>query len=77
MSESNRCGLTELLTEQCAHCKGDKGDAIPGVVGVERSAIANFDGRCALNPRHRISPGETIGYTGTGWICEACTEVTR
>lgn len=74
---SARCDLTELLVDQCAHCLGHKDDV--GAIDtrtavVERTMLARYDGRCALDTRHPIEVGDRIGQTEHGWACSGCTE---
>lgn len=72
----DRCHLTDLIKDQCAHCQGHKDDVKPvGVpVSILRTARAAWDGRCALDARHPINPGDRIGSTDQGWICVGCLE---
>jgi hypothetical protein len=72
---SARCERTDLLVEQCAHCRGRVDvEAIDWSGVVVRQVIgARFDGRCALDGRHTIHEGDRIGRVDEGWCCTTCT----
>jgi len=69
-----RCPVTELLVEQCAHCRPapapDPFDepARPGGGWFE----ARYEGRCS-HCGFPIEPGEAIRSDGEGgWLCSDC-----
>lgn len=70
---SDRCPLTDLLRDQCAHCQGHEETASAADVQVHRTVRAVHHSRCALNGVHVIEPGDRIGHTEHGWICPGCT----
>lgn len=76
---TDRCDLTDLLVDQCAHCLGHS-EHDTADVRIQRTVTAIHESRCAINGRHRIEVGDRIGYavdaTGDrlGWACTDCTE---
>lgn len=77
MTATARCDLTDLLVNQCAHCLGhDKPEKVDpkSLMGPSfRVITAQYEGRCVLDARHAIEPGDSIANTDHGWICGACT----
>jgi hypothetical protein len=75
---SARCGRTDLLVEQCAHCR-PRADSPPPIDGVRLGGafIARYPGRCALCPR-RIDVGDWIAPAldedddADGYVCAHC-----
>jgi hypothetical protein len=60
-ARDDRCALTELFVDQCAHCRGERDiDPLEGLL-IERFRIAQYDGHCALVEGHAIEAGTTIG----------------
>lgn len=77
-----RCQLSDLPTNQCAHCKEvDLANPTDGL-RIDRHFTAAYDSRCALSSAHRIYSGDTIGLAVqaddvteiVGWACTRCTE---
>ncbi len=68
---TSRCDLTDLLVDQCAHCLAHLEQPTADVTITGR-VTAQYHGRCALDARHPIEPGDLIGATDHGWICEHC-----
>lgn len=66
----DRCTLTDLYTDQCAHCRGIEDPAHPTVARWWMEA--RFHGACAGCERH-IEPGDRICFTNVAW-CEGCGE---
>lgn len=73
----SRCDLTDLLTDQCAHCRGHDLTAASDVPAVHHTIAAQYPGRCAADPDHSIDEGDLIGRTDDGWVCPACVRVSR
>jgi hypothetical protein len=71
---SDRCDLTDLLVDQCAHCRGDDQTIALTAVDVRHVMAARHPSRCALDSNHTIEAGDRIGYTDDGWICDRCIE---
>lgn len=79
-----RCDVTELLVSQCACKKHRNSPDVTalnfGELQVARGMDAMFNGRCAINGRHTIEPGDEIfliapiqgGGEPIGWACEKC-----
>ncbi len=69
MTGGVRCERTELLVEQCSHCRAH---AAPELVEVTARFFARFSGRCA-NCDGRIHEGDRIGRTIDGeYVCGGC-----
>lgn len=81
-----RCERTELLVDQCAHCRGHadpEADALAAesprryAVDVEtpRTTIAQYPGWCP-QCSERIHPGDVITLRGStdarAWCCTEC-----
>lgn len=62
---TDRCERTDLLVDQCAHCRGHDQKPVTdwAAIRVHHSMSANFYGRCALDPDHRIAEGDWISRT--------------
>lgn len=75
--DTERCELTELLVDQCAHCRGvDDLPALPPKWSGPLTWIpAQFPGRCS-GCGEPINPGDWIISDGheTGWRGECCDE---
>lgn len=73
----DRCELSDLATDQCAHCRGlDDPEAPPERV-VRSLIVAKFDGRCGFcsMPTHEGEPlylVEEIGGRQKVWTGECC-----
>lgn len=73
----SRCPVTELLTDQCAHCRpvpppdpaADFLNAEPR--NAETTIQARFPGRCADCGEY-IQEGDDITSSPDGWVCEGC-----
>lgn len=76
---TDRCDLTDLLVDQCAHCRKDDAPELDDIQ-IQRTFTATYAGRCALEVRHKIEVGDRIGHaaeaggTPVGWVCAWCTE---
>ncbi len=78
----DRCELSELPVNQCAHCK--KVDLTSPTEGlrIARYFTAVRDSRCEVVETHRIYAGDTIGLVVqaddvteiVGWACIRCVE---
>ena len=68
MSES-RCELTDLLTSECAHCRGElparpkRGRSIDMDLEpwIRFTTPARYEGRCYFDDDHRTHVGENVG----------------
>lgn len=76
---ADRCELTELLVDQCAHCL--KTPSIEDEIKAHREALiargwfaAEYPGRCGLCT-NGFGVGTAIQYHPNGWIAECCAEV--
>lgn len=71
---TDRCDLTELFTDQCAHCTGHT-DAPPTVDPAEVSHTfeARWRGACT-NCDRWFEEGDTVGRLadGGGYVCPRC-----
>jgi hypothetical protein len=66
-----RCELTDLLVDQCAHCRPAGAPAVdPDAPRIE----AQFATRCPADRSHEIEPGDMIVLTDVGWVCEGCAD---
>lgn len=77
-----RCERTELLVDQCAHCRGHADPAAEALAAerLDRHAEdpedairipARFAGRCPSCGEH-IHPGDTIVRRAEAWCCTEC-----
>lgn len=75
-----RCELSELPKDQCAHCKAGT-RVLPDEIQVPGDhrptagpwITAQLHGRCAGNRRHQVQPGDQIRSDGAGgWLCADC-----
>jgi predicted RNA-binding Zn-ribbon protein involved in translation (DUF1610 family) len=69
-----RCERTELLVEQCAHCRPPVDDQVPDEdIEVVWRGIARYDGQCP-GCGGRIREGDPIARTGDNrYVCEECS----
>lgn len=66
-----RCELTELLVDQCAHCRPTQPPATDDR-DLGPWTTAHYDGECP-DCGDPITPGDTIRSDGDGdWLCERC-----
>ena len=83
---AERCEKTDLLKDQCAHCRGlgNVADPYEGLLIERWLTDAKYSGRCAMNPAHRWSPGDRIAlavydhpegppFDNLGWVCDPCS----
>lgn len=72
-----RCDVTELLADQCAHCKGvSLPELDPQRRDMARPPVvitAGYPGRCAACGE-LFPPGVTIAGTPDGWVANCCHE---
>ncbi|WP_409186455.1 hypothetical protein F9C11_20390 [Amycolatopsis sp. VS8301801F10] len=67
--EVERCGLTELPTDQCSHCRPGGNRRPATIAGRSEIFTASYPGRCCVC-REQYRPGDTIerredsGYNG-------------
>ena len=72
-----RCELTDLPTDMCAHCRGlTEARPTDGLRAVRR-ITARFDGVCQVSAQHRVAAGDplylAVDAAGTGyWVCSDC-----
>ncbi|HEY9474349.1 MAG TPA: hypothetical protein VIS06_10920 [Mycobacteriales bacterium] len=64
-----RCDWTDLLVDQCAHCRPDPPQ--PAADVVEATAQAQFNSRCPVC-ENWIWPGDPIALVDGVWVCEEC-----
>jgi hypothetical protein len=64
---SARCELTDLLVEQCAHCRPVE----PKPEKVGPRIVAQYNGYCP-ECGDGIDQGDTIVRTDDGWVHENC-----
>lgn len=68
-----RCDLTDLIVDQCGHCRPTP-VAEPGDLVITNRFSARFPGACAACDG-RIREDDRIGRTGDGeYVCEKCCE---
>lgn len=74
---SERCDLTDLPVDGCAHCRGIS-DEPATVEDVRMQITSRFSGRCA-NCGKPYPEGALIGHSDDagGWVGSCCTEVER
>ena len=71
MSEE-RCVMTELLVDQCAHCRPPADPVTDFFADPGRTTIqARYPGRCP-DCGERIEEGDEITSSPDGWVCEGC-----
>lgn len=71
--EEERCGLTDLIKGQCAHCRPALTQESAVFPAAPPWVTAQYHGRCSANRRHLIEPGDQIRSDGQGgWICACC-----
>ena len=79
MMTETRCKLTELIADQCAHCRGDVGadDELLAhrkrLLQSVRWIVASYPGRCT-GCGDWYSPGAAIRRDGNSWRAECCAE---
>lgn len=86
LNDEGRCVVTELLPDQCG-CKEHRNS--PDILALDLASLqvaqtieAKYDGRCAMDARHLIEPGDEIhlvtptteGVEPVGWACERCAK---
>lgn len=70
MTTDTRCALTELLVDQCAHCRGFKD--LPRAPRFSPRFYASYPGTCVVCD-DAILPGDTIrAKDDDGYVCNAC-----
>lgn len=68
----DRCELTELPADSCAHCTGRTGDSPAESSPAATWTEAQYHGRCT-GCSQRILPGDQICADGEGgWLCAGC-----
>lgn len=82
MDSPERCGLTELVKDQCAHCRPPRPEFTEALFDTPREdddAIvatfpARFGGRCAECDGF-FESGDWISRTGSGdYLCSDCAD---
>lgn len=69
---AERCELTELLTDQCAHCRGIPGEPAPNPYGKRPQVAARYPGWCS-GCGEPFGQGDQIRADGIGgWLAECC-----
>lgn len=67
-----RCELTELLVDQCAHCRPAPVPEPSEATSYGPWILAVYGGECA-DCDDQIWPGDAIRSDGEGgWLCETC-----
>jgi hypothetical protein len=67
--EQRRCDVTDLVRDQCAHCRRLPDPKPTRDVGIWLKA--RFGGRC-VGCDYPIIPGEMIRASGDGYCCTEC-----
>lgn len=75
---AERCDITELLVDECAHCRKLPDLDVEETVASRRGTwfTALYAGRCS-NCKTASEPGDPIradGYGNGGWLAECCGE---
>ncbi|HEY9390309.1 MAG TPA: hypothetical protein VIR27_11160 [Mycobacteriales bacterium] len=73
---TERCPITELLVDQCAHCRPTPpADPVADFLAREpfqaTTIQARYPGRCP-DCGERINEGDDITSSPNGWVCEGC-----
>ncbi|GAA3550650.1 hypothetical protein GCM10022419_033640 [Nonomuraea rosea] len=69
---TTRCEVTELFTDQCAHCRRITDEPAPNLYANRPQTFARFPGWCA-GCGEVFGPGELIRSDGIdGWVAECC-----
>lgn len=92
--EGGRCVLTDLYPSECG-CKMHRNSVDPerdySGLRVTATAIAQYDGQCAMTEDHALVQGTTIGLAqqvtpavrgahvaaAIGWVCSKCITAIR